>query len=157
MDPRLRLERISRSASGYSINLNDQVDRVLSRGPLRGSRALVYNGIVRPTGKKVAIKVFRFGPPSDENSIKVGIFFLSDSLQPKKYIQRVLHEVSTWTKLRHRNIVPVSGITTTFDYTISLITEWADGGSAIDYVQNRVVDPRPLVSVITKCQIACYL
>jgi len=148
MDPRLRLERISRSASGYSINLNDQVERVLSRGPLRGSRALVYHGIVRPTGKKVAIKVFRFGPPSDENSIKVGIFFLSDSLQPTKYIQRVLHEVSTWTNLRHRNIVPVSGITTTFDYTISLITEWADLGSAIDYVQNRAVDPRPLVSGI---------
>ncbi|KIM57025.1 hypothetical protein SCLCIDRAFT_131509, partial [Scleroderma citrinum Foug A] len=60
-------------------------------------------------------------------------------------IQRVLHEVSTWSKLRHRNIVTVFGITTTFDYTISLITEWADLGSAIDYVQNRVVDPRPLI------------
>lgn len=79
-----------------------------------------------------------------------------DSLRPEKHIQRVLHEVSTWSKLRHRNIVTVFGITTTFDYTISLITEWADLGSAIDYVQNRVVDPRPLVSGIYS-QNACYL
>lgn len=128
MDPRLRLERVSIGSSGYNINLNDQVDRVLSRGPSRGSRALVYLGTMRSTGRKVAVKVFRFGPPSDEKSVK-----------------RVLHEVATWSKLRHRNIVQVSGITTKFDYTVSLVTEWADMGSAIDYVQNRAIDPRPLL------------
>ena len=46
------------------------------------------------------------------------------------------------------NIAWVSGITTKFDYTISLITQWADKGSAIDYVLSRAVDPRPLVRVI---------
>jgi len=80
MDPRLRLERISTGASGYSINLGDQVDRILLWPPLRGSRALVYHGIMRSTGQKLAIKVFRFGPPSDEKSVKVGIFFHFDLL-----------------------------------------------------------------------------
>lgn len=128
MDPRLRLQRVSIASSEYNINFDDQVDRVLSCIPSRGSRALVYQGIIRSTGKKVAVKVFRFGPPADEQSVK-----------------RVLHEVATWSRLRHRNIVRVFGITTKFDYTISLITEWADMGSAIDYVQNRSVDPRPLL------------
>ncbi|KAL4077396.1 kinase-like domain-containing protein [Scleroderma citrinum] len=128
MDPRIRLEKVSKDSSKQNINLNDQVDRNLACSPLRGSRALVYRGTMRSTGKKVAIKVFRFGPPSEDKSTK-----------------RVLNEVATWSRLRHRNIVQVSGIATTFDYTISLITEWVDMGSAINYVQNREVDPRPLL------------
>ncbi|KIM68085.1 hypothetical protein SCLCIDRAFT_1209467 [Scleroderma citrinum Foug A] len=130
MDPRLRLERISWGASGYHINLDDQVDRARSRSPSHGSRALVYRGTLqRSTGRKaVAIKVLRSGPPSDE--------------EPRRAF---LREISRWSKLRHRNIVRVSGITTKFDYAISLITEWADMGNAIDYVQNRSVDPRPLL------------
>jgi len=80
MDPRLQLERVSIAASGYNINLNDQVDRVLSQCPLQGNRALVYHGIMHSTNKKVAIKVFRFGPPSGENSVRVGIFFHFGSL-----------------------------------------------------------------------------
>lgn len=70
-----------------------------------------------------------------------------------KFVQRVLSEVAMWSTLRHRNIIRVFGITTKFDYTISLITEWAEMGSAIDYVQNRAVDPRPLVSDVIKCKI----
>ncbi|KIK23697.1 hypothetical protein PISMIDRAFT_647625 [Pisolithus microcarpus 441] len=36
-------------------------------------------------------------------------------------------------------------MTTQFDYTISLISEWADKGNAFDYVQDTRVDPRPLL------------
>ena len=63
-------------------------------------------------------------------------------------IQRVAREVNSWSKLHHVNIVRVFGIVTKFDYTISLITEWVDMGSAIDFVQNHAVDPRPLVSTM---------
>lgn len=74
MDPRLRLEVISKEASRYNVSLDDQVDRVPSWGPSRGSRALVYQGIRRLTGERVAVKVFRFGPPSNERSVKVSIY-----------------------------------------------------------------------------------
>ena len=57
----------------------------------------------------------------------------------------MLREVVTWSKLQHKNIVRISGITTKFDYTISLITEWVDMGTAIDYLQNRAFNPGPLV------------
>lgn len=73
MDPRDKLQQVSKGALAYGINLDDQVDRVLSRGPSRGSRALVYQGTMR-AGTKVAIKVFRFGPPSEEQSVRVSVY-----------------------------------------------------------------------------------
>ncbi|KAI6113809.1 kinase-like domain-containing protein, partial [Pisolithus thermaeus] len=53
-------------------------------------------------------------------------------------------EVHTWSKLRHENIVPMLGISTEFDSTISIISEWMPLGNAHDYVKNTEHDPRPL-------------
>ncbi|KAI6006155.1 hypothetical protein EDC04DRAFT_2783590, partial [Pisolithus marmoratus] len=61
---------------------------------------------------------------------------------------RVLREVYLWSKLRHENIVPLLGISTEFDLTISIISEWIPLDNAHDYVQNIVNDPRPLVSQV---------
>lgn len=116
------------SGTPWECEDDDQVDRVISPAPLRGSRALVYEGVHLPSGKKVAIKVFRFGPPTNEKALK-----------------RIHRVVAFWKSLHHKNILPLLGMTTQFDYTISLISEWADKGNAFDYVQNRKIDPRPLL------------
>ncbi|KIO04994.1 hypothetical protein M404DRAFT_141714, partial [Pisolithus tinctorius Marx 270] len=49
------------------------------------------------------------------------------------------------SKMRHPNVLPLFGITTTFDLTISLMTGWMEGGNAHQYVQQRDRDPRPLI------------
>lgn len=60
--------------------------------------------------------------------------------------QRILHEAHVWSKLRHENITPLLGFTTIFDASASLISPWQERGNARDYVQDREVDPRQLVS-----------
>ena len=69
---------MSNAAAEYHVNLDDQVDGVLSRRSFRGSRALVYQGSARSTGQRVAIKTFYFGPPSDDRSMNVSIGFFCD-------------------------------------------------------------------------------
>ncbi|KAI6094881.1 kinase-like domain-containing protein, partial [Pisolithus sp. B1] len=48
-------------------------------------------------------------------------------------------------KVHHDNIVRLFGITTDFDLTISMISEWMPLGNAFAYVQNAENDPRPLL------------
>ena len=61
-------------------------------------------------------------------------------------IQRIIEEAHAWSRLWHKNILPLIGIATTFDYAVSFISPWMDNGNAYDYVQNHAIDPRPLVS-----------
>ena len=61
-------------------------------------------------------------------------------------IQRSIEEVHRLSKLVHENILPLLGITTKFDLTVSLVSPWIRGGNAHDYVQNKAIDPRPIVS-----------
>ncbi|KAI6010017.1 kinase-like domain-containing protein [Pisolithus marmoratus] len=63
-------------------------------------------------------------------------------------LKRLFREVHTWSKLRHENIVPMSGISTEFDSTVSIISEWMPLGNAHDYVQKTENDPRPLLQDI---------
>ncbi|KAG6325705.1 hypothetical protein ID866_13384, partial [Astraeus odoratus] len=97
-------------------------------GPLRGGSALVYKGILQTDGSKVAVKVFHSRPSVDACRR-----------------QRILHEAHLWSKLRHPNIVRMLGISTDFDSTISIISEWMVLGDAHAYVQNKANDPRPLL------------
>lgn len=60
--------------------------------------------------------------------------------------QRILGEVDIWSKLRHENIIPALGFTTKCEHTVAIVTPWMSMGNAHDYVQNQIVDPRPLVS-----------
>ncbi|KAL4062619.1 kinase-like domain-containing protein [Scleroderma yunnanense] len=128
MDRRLTLERLSMVASTYKINLDAEVYQEPIRSPSCGRRALVYRGRMHQTGKKVAIKALRCVPPIEEQSIT-----------------RILREVYVWTQLHHENVVPVFGVATTVNFSISLISDWMDMGNAIDHVQRREVDPRPLL------------
>ena len=48
--------------------------------------------------------------------------------------------------LDHVHVLPLLGITTDFDYTVSILSPWIQKGNANNYVQDRMADPRPLVS-----------
>ncbi|KAI6018012.1 kinase-like domain-containing protein [Pisolithus microcarpus] len=56
-----------------------------------------------------------------------------------------INEICIWTQVEHENIMPLLGITAKFDQTASMMTEWMARGNAHNYVQDVVVDPRPLV------------
>ena len=71
MDLSAILKELSDRASRYSINLNGQIDLDLRKDPLHGGTALVYRGILRRDGAKIAVKTFRFGPAGDTDSLKV--------------------------------------------------------------------------------------
>ncbi|KAG6326351.1 hypothetical protein ID866_12739 [Astraeus odoratus] len=50
-----------------------------------------------------------------------------------------------WSKLRHNNVLHLLGITTDFNSTMSIISPWMERGNARRYVEDKRVDPRPLV------------
>ncbi|KAG6336216.1 hypothetical protein ID866_2867 [Astraeus odoratus] len=123
------LRELADRANRYSVNLDGRVRRdPSSGGPLRGSTARVYPGTLLRDGTKVAIKAFCAGPPEDIDNLK-----------------RILREVHLWSNLRHPNIVRMLGISTDFDSTISIISDWMGMGNAHTYVQNTDNDPRPLL------------
>ncbi|KAG6332057.1 hypothetical protein ID866_7034 [Astraeus odoratus] len=100
---------------------------------MRGGYANVYSGMIRPEGTQVAIKTARGGIPGDVNIIK-----------------SFLKEVHVWCKLDHKNILPLLGITTQFDLTVSIVSPWMEKGNAHDYVQDTMIDPRPLIEGIAR-------
>lgn len=59
--------------------------------------------------------------------------------------QHTINGICIWTQVEHENIMPLLGITTKFDQTVSMVTEWMARGNAHSYVQDVAVDPRPLV------------
>jgi len=59
----------------------------------------------------------------------------------------MLKEFQRWSKLQHQNVLPLLGVTTDYEQTLSLVTDWMDKGNAHDYVQDQTVDPRPLVGL----------
>ena len=91
----------------------------------------------------MAIKTPRGGPPGDLDNIMVfPITAFDHGFNP---LQRFLQEVHVWSKLSHENVLPLLGITTKFDLTVSIVSPWMERGNAREYVQNKAVDPRPLV------------
>jgi len=68
-----------------------------------------------------------------------------DGLMILAILQKVLREAHVWSKLDHENVLPLLGITTAFDHTVSMVSLWMEAGNAFDYVQNKDIDPRPLV------------
>ena len=137
---------VSRRASRLDINLDDLIDRDENHPPFRGGFANVYRGTIRSCGRQVAIKAVHTGLKDDVSGIKVylqGLCCISYSLTA---VQRALKEVQVWSKLQHENILPLLGITTDFDFTVSIVSPWMQAGNAFDHVQDESVDPGPLVS-----------
>ncbi|KIM61482.1 hypothetical protein SCLCIDRAFT_25809 [Scleroderma citrinum Foug A] len=135
MDTRTALGELCRRAAQYSINLDSQVELDKRKGASQGRNALVYSGILHHNGveRQVAVKVFRSGPPGDLDTLK-----------------RIVQEVHLWSKLSHENIVRMLGISTKFDFTISIVSDWMEVGDAFTYVQNQENDPRPLIMDIAR-------
>ncbi|KAI6044298.1 kinase-like domain-containing protein [Pisolithus marmoratus] len=127
------LKQLSGWASPHGINLDEDVIRDLTNRYVRGNHAVVFQGTLRRTGSRVAIKVLRSGPPEDEAAVK-----------------RVLTEVKLWSQLDHENVLPILGITTKYDLTVSLVIKWIERGNAHAYVQDPTVDPRPLLLGIAR-------
>ncbi|KIM61269.1 hypothetical protein SCLCIDRAFT_1182000, partial [Scleroderma citrinum Foug A] len=68
---------------------------------------------------------------------------------------KFLKEVHVWSKLSHPNVLPLIGITTQFDLTVSIISPWMEKGNARDHVRDKSIDPCPLVRRIASG--LCYL
>ncbi|KAL4067213.1 kinase-like domain-containing protein [Scleroderma yunnanense] len=93
----------------------------------RGGTGIIREGLLRPGEKRVAVRVCHFSGPWDQQAN-----------------ERVLHEIRLLTSLEHPNIHSMLGIIIETS-KISIVTPWKDRGNAHDYVQNRMVDPRPLL------------
>ncbi|KAI6000342.1 kinase-like domain-containing protein [Pisolithus orientalis] len=112
------LQELADRASRYSIDLTNRISRNSGR-VLPGGSALVYRGTLIPDGTEVAIKTFRCTRSSEAD-----------------------------LKLRHENVVRMLGISTEFDSTVSIISEWMPLGDAHAYIQDTTNDPRPLLEDI---------
>lgn len=88
---------------------------------------------MQSTRAEVAIKIIRADLASDTTAIK-----------------RTLREVHIWSKLQNENILPLFGVTTDFDCAVSIVSPWIKSGNAFTYVQDKTVDPRPLLMGITR-------
>ncbi|KAI6142846.1 kinase-like domain-containing protein [Pisolithus tinctorius] len=115
---------VASSTRNYGINLDGKILRD-STPPACGTHSLVYRGTLCPDGRIAAVKIV--------------------SRSDEKVIKEILREAHIASKMRHPNVLPLFGITTTFDLTISLMTGWMEGGNAHQYVQQRDRDPRPLI------------
>ncbi|KAG6332370.1 hypothetical protein ID866_6718 [Astraeus odoratus] len=93
----------------------------------------IYKGVLEPGRTQVAVKVVRY---TDQDPVPILKVFM---------VQRTLREVHVWSKLNHNNILPLLGVTTKLAATVSLVSPWMPKGNAFEYVQNRVIDPRPLI------------
>ena len=96
----------------------------------------------------MAIKTPRSGFPGGVETIKVRIKVRTISmLRPALILgQKFLKEVHAWSKLAHENVLPLIGITTQFDLTVSIVSPWMAKGNARNHVlRDKSVDPRPLV------------
>lgn len=151
LDPRGPLEELARCASKYCLNLNGRISKDDSGVLLRGGNATVYLGRLCQDNARgilggrrgvrrfntetiqVAIKTPRGGPPDDLDNIK-----------------RIIKEVHIWSKLRHENVLRLLGITTEFEFTVSIVSPWMSRGNVRDYVRDRAVDPCPLIMGIAK-------
>jgi len=60
----------------------------------------------------------------------------------------VLNQLDLLCKLDHSNLLPLLGVTIESDLTMSLVYPWMEKGNAQQYVQDKAIDPRPLVCYI---------
>ncbi|KAG6332250.1 hypothetical protein ID866_6842 [Astraeus odoratus] len=140
------LKLLAEAASACNINVNDYVSRNETSTPLHGGSAIVYSGILRARGHMVALKSLRLSP-RDNKAVNVCFLLYSDTIQclSNPLHQHIIKEVQSWSKLGHKNIVPVFGIVTKYDFAVSIVTKWMPKGNAHDYVQDTSIDPRPLL------------
>ncbi|KAF9241806.1 kinase-like domain-containing protein, partial [Melanogaster broomeanus] len=50
-------------------------------------------------------------------------------------VQAVRHEIDIWAKLKHRNILPLYGVTDHFGPFLALVCPWAENGTLTEYLE----------------------
>ncbi|KAG6328810.1 hypothetical protein ID866_10278 [Astraeus odoratus] len=130
MDVLPALSMASQFASRYQIRVFHHIEVDIQAARFNGY-ALVYSGIDPFKGTRIAIKVVQCGPEEQDENIK-----------------HVLREIHLWSKLRHENVLPLLGITFKFDWTVSIVSRWMGKGNAREYVQDKSLDPRPILADI---------
>lgn len=128
------LKELAEEATALKINLNGEITKDQTGRP-RGSSGVVYGGTRGSPGTRVAVKVLHPGLSSNANEAT---------------IKQILEEFQRWSRLQHQNVLPLLGITTDYEQTVSLVTNWVDKGNSHDYVQDQTVDPRPLLVGIAR-------
>lgn len=141
MDPTFALQEF---ASSYDIHLNEQVDRD-ERTPVHGNTAIVYRGKLHRGGIWTSVASLCCLRRCMATSVVVKTIRSRPRSRNIDVVKHIIGEVHVWTTLRHENILPLLGITTKFDGKVSLVSEWIKMGNAHEYVQNRDVDPGPLL------------
>ena len=91
----------------------------------------------------MAIKIPHGDLLEDTESIKVCIFHATQHVAD--FWKNFLREVHSWSKLDHKNILPLTGFTTDFKFTVSIVSPWMEKGNARKFVCEKSNDPRPLV------------
>ena len=128
-----------------SLDLGDHVSRD-SKIIGFGTYGIVYEGTLNPGQTKVAVKVIRYDDKSPRHALEVSSLYALFSAMFHNMYQKLLEEVHVWSKLDHVNVIKLLGLTATaFDYTPSIVCPLMSRGDAFNYVQNPVIDPRPLV------------
>lgn len=128
-----------------SLDLGNRVSRDTTKRIGFGMYSDVYEGTLLSEKIKVAVKVVRYDSHIIIPVLMVGGSFFSFSVMLIAAYQRLLNEVHIWSELEHENIIKLLGVSTTFDYTISMVSPLMTRGNAFDYVQNLKVIPCPLV------------
>ena len=95
--------------------------------------------------QKVAVKVIRYVDKDALTVLMVSSLYLLFSLLRCLMMldQRILRRTYVWWNLAHENVVKLLGVTINLGHTISIVSSLIP--SAICYVQDPNVDPRPLV------------
>ncbi|KAI6096284.1 kinase-like domain-containing protein, partial [Pisolithus croceorrhizus] len=123
------LTTMIQQACQSGINVFEEIEENPDGSVLPGRYTTVFRGVVLPKGTSVAVKIVRSDPPEQDWAIR-----------------RVLSDIIIWSKLSHENILPLLGITFKFGLHVSLVFPWTEKGNVHDYVQNKAIDPRPLLA-----------
>lgn len=118
-------------ACQFDINVFEEIEEHLDGPVLPGRYATVFRGVIPHKGISVAVNTVLSDPPEQDRAIKC-----------------ILRAVDTWSKLSHENVLSLLGITFKFGPTVSLVFPWIEKGNVHDYVQDKSIDPRPLLADI---------
>ncbi|QRV77919.1 Serine/threonine-protein kinase [Ceratobasidium sp. AG-Ba] len=81
----------------------------------------VYHGML-VGGRKVAIKCPRL--------------YLHGNGNRSKIVKKIAHEIYAWSKLKHDNVLPLTGLATYKDH-ISMVSPWMDNGTLRQYIEKN--------------------
>jgi len=86
-------------------------------------------------GREVAVKVLRTDTTSDFDAIRgVGELFVPEQPQLKWCLQRFCREVVIWRHLRHPNILPLFGVTSS-EQRFATVSEWMENGTINEFTK----------------------